>query len=130
MLKLTEHQNTKKRGDVGLGIAIAYFTKCGYTVCFPLTDSQDYDLVVDDGSLKKVQVKTTIQQKNGKYQVGLRTRSTIDGTNIYLEFNPGKVDYLFVLTSSNDMYLIPSQQIMVKKGISLCDKYSIYKIDA
>jgi hypothetical protein len=52
--------NSKKQGDVGLGDAIAYFTRLGYTVSIPLTDSQDYDLIVDDGtSIKRVQIKTT-----------------------------------------------------------------------
>jgi hypothetical protein len=42
---LTGHKNTKKQGDVGL--AIGWFTSQGHTVCVHLTDSQDYDLVVE-----------------------------------------------------------------------------------
>ena len=54
-----KYRNTKKQGDVGLGAAIAFFSNLGYTVATPLTDSQNYDLVVDmDEGLKKVQVKT------------------------------------------------------------------------
>lgn len=33
------------------------FSKIGYTVSVPITDSQDYDLIVDNGALLKVQVK-------------------------------------------------------------------------
>lgn len=51
-MKLNEHKNSKKQGDAGLGEAIAYFTRLGYTVQLPLTDSQDYALVVDiDGNI-------------------------------------------------------------------------------
>ena len=30
-----------------MGIAIGYFVAQGYTVSVPLTDSQDYDLIID-----------------------------------------------------------------------------------
>jgi HJR/Mrr/RecB family endonuclease len=52
--------NSKKQGDIGMCYAIAYFSKMGYTVNIPITDSQDYDLIIDrEGKLLKVQVKTT-----------------------------------------------------------------------
>ena len=43
----TKFSNSKKQGDWGLGRAIAYFTLKEYTVSVPLTESQDYDLIVD-----------------------------------------------------------------------------------
>jgi hypothetical protein len=55
-------KNSKKQGDAGLGQAIAYFTSQGYNVALPLTDSADWDIIVEiDGLLKKVQVKTSSQ---------------------------------------------------------------------
>jgi len=55
-------KNSKKQGDAGLGQAIAYFTSNGYDVALPLTDSADWDLIVEiDGALKRVQVKTSSQ---------------------------------------------------------------------
>ena len=47
-------KNSKAQGDIGLSQAIAYFAKEGYTVCIPLTDSQDYDLIVENGKLWRV----------------------------------------------------------------------------
>jgi hypothetical protein len=44
-------------------------------VCVPLTDSQDYDLVVEfEDGLKKIQVRTTTQRSNSSefYIVHLR----------------------------------------------------------
>lgn len=60
-------KNSKKQGDAGLGQAIAYFTMKGYDVALPLTDSADWDLIVEvDGELKRVQVKTSSQlEKSG-----------------------------------------------------------------
>jgi hypothetical protein len=69
-------KNTKSQGDVGLAIAIAEFTKRGWVVNLPLSDNQNYDLVVDDGELlKKVQVKTTrFKRKDSKnWVVQLKT---------------------------------------------------------
>lgn len=57
-------KNSKKQGDAGLGQAIAYFTSKGYDVALPLTDSADWDMIVEiDNSLKRVQVKTSSQLK-------------------------------------------------------------------
>jgi hypothetical protein len=57
-------KNSKKQGDAGLGQAIAYFTMRGYDVALPLTDSADWDLIVEiDGALNRVQVKTSSQIK-------------------------------------------------------------------
>ena len=45
----------RRQRDAGLGLAIAWFTAAGWTVSVPLTDSQPYDLVVDDnGVLQRV----------------------------------------------------------------------------
>ena len=55
-------KNSKKQGDAGLGQAIAYFTAKGYDVALPLTDSADWDLIVElEDGLKRVQVKTSSQ---------------------------------------------------------------------
>jgi hypothetical protein len=64
--------NPRKQGDVGLGSAVGWFAANGYTVSLPLTDSQDYDVVVDDGEgLARVQVRTTRhRQANGLYAYG------------------------------------------------------------
>ena len=67
--------DNKNKGRAGLSLAIAYFGCNGYTVSLPLNDTQDYDLIVDDGKkLYKVQVKATGQKKeNGNYICSLRT---------------------------------------------------------
>ena len=58
--------NSLKQGNAGLGQAIAYFTKNGYGVALPLTDSEDWDLIASkDGMLQKVQVKSSGQEPDG-----------------------------------------------------------------
>jgi PD-(D/E)XK endonuclease len=55
-------KNSKKQGDAALGQAIAYFTMLGYDVALPLTDSADWDLIVEmEDGLKRIQVKSSFQ---------------------------------------------------------------------
>lgn len=119
--------NTKQQGDLGLGNAIAYFTSEGYTVSIPLTDSQDYDLIVDKNLPQRVQVKTTKFKTEYKvYQVqltikgGNRTGSTIK------KLNADKVDLIFILTEEGTRYLIPVSELSNRSMINLGEKYTKY----
>lgn len=57
--------NSKQKGNIGISAALLAFSKLGWTVCIPITDSQDFDLVVEDdeGYLCKVQVKYTASKR-------------------------------------------------------------------
>ncbi|MBW3545144.1 MAG: hypothetical protein KY428_06010 [Bacteroidetes bacterium] len=123
---------TTKQGDAGVGSAIAYFTSLGKTVSIPLSDSQEYDLVVDeDGRLKKVQVKTTYSKPRGTYyylRLSLRGGNWSGGKGTEVPFEKTLVDYLYVLTEDGSTWLIPSDQVGGAYGISLSKKYDNYKI--
>lgn len=122
-------QNTKQQGNVGIGQAIAYFTKQGYTVSLPLNDSQDYDLVVDmNGSLKKIQVKTTSYMRNNKYSVLLKSCGGSSKTVTVTKFDNTKVDFVFATTAAGDNYLIPADQIKSKNTLSLSGDFTKYKL--
>jgi hypothetical protein len=121
-----KQRNTKKQGDVGMGVAIGYFASQGYTVCIPLTDSQDYDLVVDiDDKLQRVQVKTTTFRKNGPdggYLASLRVcghRHPKTGVYHAKDFNKKKVDYLFIVTGAGEQYFIPTTETNVRSQITV-----------
>jgi hypothetical protein len=100
--------NTKQKGNAGIGAAIAYFTRQGHNVLIPLTDSQEYDLVVDiDGFLNKVQVKYTAQKApSGSYLIALRSISG-SSRQEYKTVQNTDIDYLFCLTELGDTYLVP-----------------------
>ena len=124
---LNNASNTKKQGDIGLGYAIAYFAGAGYTVSIPLTDSQDYDLVVDNGTLQRVQVKTTKHKSvYGIYTVSLTIKGGNQTFSTIKKFDPTKVDLIFILCDNEDKYLIPSNIIIT--SINLGKKYQKYKI--
>lgn len=89
--------NTKQQGDVGLGAAIAAFTKYNATVCIPLTDSQDYDLVVEGNyGLKKVQVKRCTYKRNNLFRVSLTVKGgNRSGAGKIKKFDHGNIRYGF-----------------------------------
>lgn len=122
-------KNTKKQGDMGLGVAIGYFTSIGYTVGIPLTDSQDYDLIIDDGNhLGRVQVKTC-SYKRKSYEVNLSVKGG-NRTSVgkLKKFDNTNCDYLFIVTEKLDKYLIPSQELVAKYNLVLGPKYKKYLI--
>jgi len=120
---MLKQKNTKKQGDVGLGVAIGYFVSKGYTVSVPLTDSQDYDLVVDMDGLKRIQVKTTSYKlKSGSFFVSLTIKGgNRTGIGKIKKFDKDTVDYVFILTDETTKYLIPST--ICKQTVALCADY-------
>jgi hypothetical protein len=122
-------KNSKQQGDMGLGQAIAWFSSNGYTVSLPLTDSQAYDLVVDDGTLKRVQVKTTgYKSPNNNYVVGLKTCGGNQSFHTTKLFNNELVELLFILTNAGEKYLIPTSELVPKSSIHLSSTYNKYRI--
>lgn len=118
----------KEKGNTSLGIAIAYYTSNGYTVSIPLNDTQDYDLIVDkDNILKRVQVKSTsCIDKNGKYQVALKSCGGIKGTT-YKTIKETQVEEIFIFLENKDIYIIPKNVINNKSTLAICEKYKEYK---
>jgi hypothetical protein len=122
--------NSKQKGNAGIGAAIAYFTRQGYNILIPLTDSQDYDIVVDmDGLLNKVQVKyTTSKAPSGNYIIPLRSISGTSGKT-YKTIIETDIDYLFCVTQDNDQYLVPIIELSNKNTITLSKEFSdCYKV--
>jgi len=132
LLGLESQQNSKHQGDVGFALAIAWFTQNGYHVSIPLTDSRDYDLIVEkDYKLQTVQVRTTYYQRYpGIYQLSL----TVSGGNRTGEgrvkfLDPDRVDFLFAVTDRGDKYLFPTREVLAKSTLNLGEKYEIYKVN-
>jgi hypothetical protein len=127
-------KNSKKQGDAGLGQAIAYFTSKGYDVALPLTDSADWDLIVEvDGELKRVQVKTSSQLEESGI---MKFNADVKGGN--MSFNkPAKTiqqqgwDLIFLHhLVTGKQALIPKEVLTTKGQINIGGKkYSEYLIN-
>jgi hypothetical protein len=126
--------NSKKQGDIGMGVAIGWYTSNGFTVCIPLTDSQNYDLVVDSqlGQLRRIQVRTTSNVRpSGGYEATL----LVSGGN---RSGEGKkkscvdmfdIDDFFFVCGNGDIYIIPRAELLQnKRGIVLGLKYERFRI--
>lgn len=117
-------KSNKEKGNAGLGIAIAYYSTSGYIVSIPLNDTQDYDLIVDKNNvLKKVQVKaTSCKTKYNKYQVALKSCGGTKGET-YKTIIDTKIDEIFIVTDTMEMFIIPIEEIKNKTTLNLCEKY-------
>jgi len=120
---------TKTIGNIGLGEAIAYFTRNGMRVSIPLNDSQPYDLIVDnDGVLARVSVKTTLfARRPGSYEVGLCTKGGTQGTDVQ-PFDNTTVEMLFIHAGGIN-YLMPAREIQNKKTITVGNGYQEYRVN-
>lgn len=114
--------NSKKQGDIGVGQAIAYYTSIGWTVSIPLTDSQDYDLIVDDGSgPQRVQVKTS---KNESF--ALRTlggNQSWSGVAKY--FDTSRIERLFLYNLGGIMYDLPTSSVTQRTYIKPSEEFRV-----
>lgn len=119
------------QGNLGLGKAIEYFTSHSIPISIPLNDTQKYDLIADiDGELKKISVKTSRATKNGiSFEVQLRNTGGSFGNNKVRPFDNTSCDYIFIYTSNEEYYLIPSNIIEAKNSINVGPKYNDYKVN-
>lgn len=117
-----------QKGNKGLALAIGYFGSHGYTVSVPLTDTQDYDLIVDNGILQKVQVKyTDSTTQSGVYTVSLRVVSG-STRKVVKKCSDCAYDLLFVVCGNGAMYLIPKSQIVNERSINITKDADIYAV--
>ena len=121
--------NTKQFGNVAIGKAINYFLSKGYIVSIPINDSQSYDLIVDfNNNLNKIQVKMTSQKSEYNiFIVDLRSTGGNRSRNTAKLFDNKSCDYVFVCTTDNQLFLIPSDKCN-KHSLSLGEKVKDYKL--
>lgn len=120
------------QGNIGLGMAIAYYTSNCFRVLLPLNDTQKYDLVFDDGNkLNKVSVKTTRRKNKNKkfFEVQLKNTGGSSGVSKIRNFNKNDCDFVFVFTVDGTMYQIPSDTIISHTSLVLTEKYEKYIVN-
>jgi hypothetical protein len=123
--------NTKKKGTAALAEAVAYFTGNTESVFIPFSDTDKYDLVVDNkGILNRIQCKySDDKEKSGGYIVDLRTFGGYREKTYHTKYLKEDFDFLFVLCGNGNRYLIPRDKIDNKSIIVLGIKsWSEYKI--
>jgi hypothetical protein len=95
-------RTTQRKGDIAVSQAIARFTKMGYDVSLPLTESAHYDLIVDIGKiLKRVQVRYSSAR-----EVALRRIHSNSNGYVVKKTKADAYDWLFIYKGSGEEYLI------------------------
>ncbi|PIP74431.1 MAG: hypothetical protein CO135_00900 [Candidatus Levybacteria bacterium CG_4_9_14_3_um_filter_35_16] len=113
--------NTKRKGSLAVGEAIAYFTKNENSVLIPVSDCDKYDLAIDrDGIIKRIQCKySNDNEPSGAFIVDLRTFGGYREKTYYAKYLKDDFDLLFVYCSNGDKYLIPMEKILGKSHLAL-----------
>lgn len=127
----------KHQGNVGEARAIYEYTRLGYVVSKPLSESCPYDLIVDDhsGTLKRVSVKTSKQRtqaaKRGWNSSAYIVKLYTSGGNTKNAFVRKATDHtnyelLFILTEDGACWSIPSTELDDKGVIQVGSEQSKY----
>jgi len=125
-MALFEHtNNTTQQGNIGLSRAIYEFSRLGYAILVPLTDSNEYDLVIEkDGVFARVQCKTSSTTYKNQFVINLLK---IDKKqNVHKRAT--KYDWLFVLTSDDECFFIPHRRVNLPQRSSTNSKFSQYRL--
>ncbi len=95
-------RNTQRKGDTAVSQAVASFTRLGFDVSIPFTESAAYDLVVDEeGILYRLQVRYT-----SSGEVDLRRIHSNSTGYVIKKTKESAYDWLYILTDKGQEYLI------------------------
>ena len=95
-------RTTQRKGDLAVATAIATFTRLGWDVAVPLTESAAYDLIVDEGTdLRRVQCRYSSTR-----EVNLRRIHSNSQGYVVKTFAEDAYDWLYVLRPDGSEYLI------------------------
>jgi hypothetical protein len=95
-------RDTQRKGDTAVTQAIATFTKLGFDVALPVTESAAYDILVDDSSgIYRVQVRYS-----SGVEVELRRIHSNSKGYVIKKTKRDAYDWLYVLKSDGEEYLI------------------------
>ncbi|MGQ0845558.1 MAG: group I intron-associated PD-(D/E)XK endonuclease [Sporichthyaceae bacterium] len=103
----------------GALLAAAWFTLRGLDVSWPLEPCR-YDLLVSvEGSVWRIQVKTTTARSGGSWRASL--------TRGGLSYDPDEIDRFFVIDGEFRCYLIPVAEVGGLRAIHL-SAYGAYRV--
>jgi len=95
-------RTTQRKGDIAVSQAIAKFTKMGYDIALPLTESAAYDLIIDTPKgLKRMQVRYTSVK-----EVSLRRIHSNSKGYVIKKTKYNAYDWLYIFRSTGEEYLI------------------------
>ncbi|OGZ02626.1 MAG: hypothetical protein A2946_03140 [Candidatus Liptonbacteria bacterium RIFCSPLOWO2_01_FULL_53_13] len=124
--------NTKERGDVAVGHAIAHYLENGYEGCLPIGDKRHYDFLIERaGTIKRVQVKYAgVYGKHKKCVVGLRITGGNQSYSYARKYSDEAFDELFVYTEKAKKFVIPWKEVDCRNELAIeAGKYRQYMVE-
>lgn len=130
--------NRRVQGDIGELSAMEWLASKNAVVWVPFTHSPHVDLMAEwEGQRLRVQVKTSTFQSTKKsggrrWHVAIATNGGNQSwTGLTKKFDPGKVDYLFVLVGNGRRWFIPAEMVEGRRSLALGGrKYSEFEIES
>ena len=117
--------NKHQKGTISELLASIYFVSEGYIVSKPITDFNEYDLIVDKNGLQRVQVKTIyFDNSKQRYMISCVT-SHIKGNQkrVNKKYNENSFDILCAIEPiTSSIYLIPIEEVKGRRAITLYPK--------
>jgi hypothetical protein len=100
--------NSKQIGNIGEAKVLSKFIELGFPVYIPFGDNEKADLVVEfNGKLNKVQVKTSIDAKNGNVIFDLTSSTAHRKNGMRHKYTIDEVDYFALYNLCRDkIYLL------------------------
>ena len=126
-------RDPRGQGDRGEQLAAFWFGARGATVFMPFFHNpRDFDFIVDWGEgVQRIQVKTSTQFRNGRWDVSVCTRGgNRSWSGLVKHLDPSQYEYLFVVVADGRQWLIPSAE--VEGGSHVClggPKYEKYELE-
>jgi len=127
-----ERWTPRRQGNLGEISAIDWLLRAGASVSVPFVSNPDYDLIADFGeSLVRVQVKTSIAWRGGRYEVTLATRGGNQSwSGLVKRLDASRCDSLFVHVGDGRCWYIPASAVGGGSGIILGGpKYAEFEVE-
>jgi hypothetical protein len=128
---LERQTHPRRQGDLGEADAIRWLTAIGGRVSVPLFHSPDWDLIAEFGdTLIRVEVKTTTFMEGPRWVAHVCTGGGNQSWNgVMKTWQARRCEYLYVLTSGDRRWCIPSADVGGTRSISLGGpKYAAYEV--
>jgi hypothetical protein len=108
-------------------IAVAWFTLRGIPVAVP-TQPRPHDLLVSlRDKVARVQVKSTTRANSGSWLAGICRAPSFDKTAGNVPYDPGALDYFWIIDGDGAIYFIPSPLVAGRVALVL-RAYSAYRV--
>jgi hypothetical protein len=128
--------NRRVQGDIGELSAMEWLASKNATVWVPFTHSPHVDLMAEwDDGLARVQVKTSTYRgstrNSDRWHISIATNGgNRSWSGVAKQFDPARVDYLFVLVGDGRRWFIPAHLVEGSRGLVLGGiKYSEFEIE-